>query len=45
MAYQHRGEFYLAIANEVSNTTTLYRIKRVRNEHDRDDDKDDERDD
>jgi hypothetical protein len=25
-AYQHRGDFFLAIANEVSNTTTLYRI-------------------
>jgi hypothetical protein len=25
-AYHHRGEFFLAIANEVSNTTTLYRI-------------------
>ncbi len=44
-AYQHRGEFYLAIANEVSKTTTLYRIKRVRNEHDHDDDKDDDQDD
>lgn len=27
-AYQHKGDFYLAIANEVSNTTTLYRIAR-----------------
>jgi DNA-binding beta-propeller fold protein YncE len=25
-AYRDRGEFYLAIANEVSNTTTLYRL-------------------
>lgn len=25
-AFHYRGEFYLAIANEVSNTTTLYRI-------------------
>lgn len=29
-AYQHKGDFYLAIANEVSNTTTLYRIERQR---------------
>lgn len=26
--YQHRGEFYLALANEVSKTTSLYRINR-----------------
>jgi hypothetical protein len=25
-AYHYRGEFYLAIANEVSSTTTLYRL-------------------
>jgi DNA-binding beta-propeller fold protein YncE len=29
-AYQHRGDFYLAIANEVSNTTTLYRLDKLR---------------
>lgn len=28
-AFHYRGNFYLAIANEVSNTTTLYRIDRV----------------
>jgi DNA-binding beta-propeller fold protein YncE len=28
-AYQYRGNFYLAIANEVSNTTSLYSIERV----------------
>jgi hypothetical protein len=27
-AYHHRGNFYLAIANEVSNTTTLYSLER-----------------
>ena len=32
-AYQYRGEFYLAIANEVSNTTTLYGIERLRRRH------------
>ena len=26
--YQHRGDFFLAIANEVSNTTSLYRVDR-----------------
>lgn len=29
-AYHYRGDFYLAIANEVSNTTTLYRVDTVR---------------
>lgn len=29
-AFHHRGDFYLAIANEVSNTTTLYAIERER---------------
>jgi hypothetical protein len=29
-AYHYRGNFYLAIANEVSNTTTLYRVERAR---------------
>jgi hypothetical protein len=28
--YKHRGDHYLAIANEVSNTTTVYRVERVR---------------
>lgn len=28
-AYHYRGNFYLAIANEVSNTTTLYLIDRI----------------
>jgi hypothetical protein len=28
VAYHHRGNFYLAIANEVSNTTTLYSLER-----------------
>lgn len=32
-AYQYRGDFYLAIANEVSNTTTLYAIERPRRGH------------
>jgi hypothetical protein len=27
-AYQYRGQHYLAVAHEVSNTTTLYRIRR-----------------
>lgn len=30
VAYHYRGDFYLAIANEVSKTTTLYRIDRAR---------------
>lgn len=34
-AYQQRGNFYLAIANEVSNTTTLYSLERERKHHDR----------
>ena len=29
-AYHYRGDYFLAIANEVSNTTTLYRIDRNR---------------
>lgn len=29
-AYHHKGDFFLAIANEVSNTTTLYSLERVR---------------
>lgn len=29
-AYQYRGDYYLAIANEVSNTTTLYTLERSR---------------
>ena len=29
-AYHYRGDFYLAIANEVSNTTSLYRLDCVR---------------
>lgn len=32
-AYHYRGDFYLAIANEVSNTTTLYRLDCVRSKH------------
>lgn len=32
-AFQSRGDFYLAIANEVSNTTTLYRIDGLRQGH------------
>jgi hypothetical protein len=28
-AYHYRGNFYLAIANEVSSSTTLYQIDRV----------------
>ena len=28
--YQFRGDYYLAIANETSNTTTLYRLERAR---------------
>jgi hypothetical protein len=28
--YKHRGDYYLAIANEVSNTTTIYRVESVR---------------
>lgn len=42
-AYRYRGDYYLAIANEVSRTTTLYRIERSRHgKHDDDDDGDDE---
>lgn len=29
-AYEYRGRHYLAIANEVSNTTTLYRLENIR---------------
>ena len=29
-AFQHRGDDYLVVAHEVSNTTTMYRIDRVR---------------
>jgi 6-phosphogluconolactonase (cycloisomerase 2 family) len=29
-AFRHRGNDYLVVAHEVSNTTTLYRIDRVR---------------
>jgi len=29
VAYHYRGDFFLAIANEVSNTTSLYRIDRL----------------
>lgn len=37
VAYPYRGNFYLAIANEVSETTTLYSVERVRHEkHERD---------
>ena len=32
-AYQYRGDFYLAIANEVSKTTTLYSIERLRRKY------------
>lgn len=32
-AYHYHGNFYLAIANEVSNTTTLYRLDDVRSKH------------
>lgn len=33
-AFHYRGDFYLAIANEVSNTTTLYRVEPQRhNDH------------
>jgi len=32
-AFHYRGDFYLAIANEVSNTTTLYRIDGLRHGH------------
>ena len=34
-AYHYRGDFFLAIANEVSNTTTLYRIDGLRHGHHR----------
>ena len=41
------GDFYLAIANEVSNTTTLYSLQLGRGAHrdcnDKDDDDDEER--
>jgi hypothetical protein len=47
-AYRNRGYSYLAIANEVSNTTTLYRLdlsrKAERDCNDKDDDDDDRRD-
>jgi hypothetical protein len=29
-AYHYRGNFYLAIANEKSHTTTLYNLERKR---------------
>lgn len=32
-AFEYRGRHYLAIANEVSNTTTLYRLDRARRGH------------
>lgn len=32
-AFHYRGEFYLAIANEASNTTSLYRIERLNANH------------
>ena len=32
-AYQYRGDFYLAIANEVSNTTSLYLINKLNKGH------------
>jgi hypothetical protein len=48
-AYRHRGDYYLAIANEVSRTTTLYRKDRAHHaqhgdEADEADEKDDEDD-
>ena len=49
VAYRHRGDYFLAIANEVSRTTSLYRIEPARHAQqddgdDEDDDKDDDRD-
>jgi DNA-binding beta-propeller fold protein YncE len=47
VAFRNRGDFFLAIANEVSNTTTLYRLdlsrKAERECQDNDDDDDDDR--
>lgn len=39
-AYRYRGDYYLAIANEVSRTTTLYRIERAHHDAPDDDDED-----
>ncbi len=36
-AYHYRGEFFLAIANEVSRTTTLYKIEKARRNSGHDD--------
>ncbi|MFN0039707.1 MAG: choice-of-anchor I family protein [Burkholderiales bacterium] len=36
-AYQYRGDFFLAIANEVSRTTTLYKIEKARRHSEHDD--------
>lgn len=36
-AYQYRGDFFLAIANEVSRTTTLYKIEKARRNSGQDD--------
>ena len=40
VAYRYSGDYYLAIANEVSRTTTLYRIERAHHEVHDDDDND-----
>jgi DNA-binding beta-propeller fold protein YncE len=37
LAYRYRGDHYLAIANEVSRTTTLYKLESGRRESERDD--------
>jgi DNA-binding beta-propeller fold protein YncE len=42
VAYRHRGDSFLAIANEVSNTTTLYRLDLNRKAERGCDDKDDD---
>lgn len=34
--YHYRGDFFLAIANEVSRTTTLYKIEKARRKSGRD---------
>jgi DNA-binding beta-propeller fold protein YncE len=37
VAYRHRGDFYLAIANEISRTTTLYKLEGRERESESDD--------
>ena len=41
VVFRERGDYFLAIANEVSNTTTVYRLTERGRHDDRDDDRDD----